>query len=123
MDLYRRCLLSMAVVCLGAVPALAQTIYVPKPKGDDTSLDVAIKPGKKVGPDELKFGPGSTVKGDIIDISEDGLVSMKSADLKGTLQVLLGSAKSLKFGANGMIYDDLTSSKWSASADFAYVTD
>ena len=36
---------------------------------------------------------------------------------------LLGyDAKSLKFGANSMIYDDLQAHKWSASADYAYET-
>ena len=36
------------------------------------------------------------------------------------LQVLGYDALSLKFGANGMIYDELTKSTWSGSADYAY---
>ena len=38
------------------------------------------------------------------------------------LTVLGYDAKSLKFGSNGMIYDNLESHKWSTSADFAYET-
>ena len=38
------------------------------------------------------------------------------------LYVLGYDAKSLLFGANGMIYSDLTGHKWTASADLAYVT-
>ncbi|RKZ30095.1 hypothetical protein DRQ36_06690 [bacterium] len=38
------------------------------------------------------------------------------------LTVLGYEAKSLKFGANAMIYDQLTSGKWSAPEDFPYVT-
>ncbi len=37
------------------------------------------------------------------------------------LTVLGYTAKSLKFGANAMIYDELTSGKWTASADYPYV--
>lgn len=37
------------------------------------------------------------------------------------LTVLGYDATSLKFGVNSMIYDDLTSSKWSASGDYPYV--
>jgi hypothetical protein len=32
-------------------------------------------------------------------------------------------AKSLKFGANSMIYDQLQVNKWSASGDYPYVTE
>lgn len=39
------------------------------------------------------------------------------------LTVLGYDAKSLKFGANGMIYDALTAHKWTASGDYPYVTD
>lgn len=44
-----------------------------------------------------------------------------SALVTAYLQVLgYEGAKSLKFGANGMIYDELTGHKWSASADYTY---
>ncbi len=36
------------------------------------------------------------------------------------LNALGYDARTLKFSANGMIYDDLTSHKWSASADYSY---
>lgn len=38
------------------------------------------------------------------------------------LNVLGYDAASLKFGSNGMIYDDLESHKWSAPADYSYVS-
>lgn len=38
------------------------------------------------------------------------------------LTVLGYDAKSLKFGTNAMIYSELTGPKWSASADYTYVT-
>ena len=39
------------------------------------------------------------------------------------LTVLGYDAKSLKFGVNAMIYDQLTSGKWAESANYDYVTD
>jgi len=39
------------------------------------------------------------------------------------LTVLGYDAKSLKFGVNAMIYDQLTSGKWTESANYDYVTD
>jgi rhodanese-related sulfurtransferase len=43
-----------------------------------------------------------------------------SSMITAYLTVLGYDAKSLKFGANGMIYDDLTGHKWSASMDYPY---
>ena len=43
-----------------------------------------------------------------------------SSMITAYLTVLGYDAKSLKFGANGMIYDDLTGNKWSASMDYDY---
>jgi len=43
-----------------------------------------------------------------------------SSMMTAYLTVLGYDAKSLKFGANGMIYDDLTGHKWSASMDYPY---
>jgi hypothetical protein len=36
--------------------------------------------------------------------------------------VLGYDAKSLKYGANALIYSELTESKWGGSADYAYET-
>jgi rhodanese-related sulfurtransferase len=44
-----------------------------------------------------------------------------SARIASYLRVLGYDAKSLKFGANGMIYDELTGHKWVESADYDYV--
>ena len=46
--------------------------------------------------------------------------SQTSSIITAYLTVLGYDAMSLKFGANGMIYDDLTSSKWVASFDYTY---
>ena len=46
-----------------------------------------------------------------------------SSMITAYLTVLGYDAKSLKFGTNAMIYDDLQTSRWSASADYAYVTE
>ena len=48
-----------------------------------------------------------------------------SAPVAAYLRILGYNAKSLKFGANGMIYDDMTKSKWSENAimNYEYVTD
>ncbi|MEN8155422.1 MAG: rhodanese-like domain-containing protein [Bacteroidota bacterium] len=48
-----------------------------------------------------------------------------SANMAAYLSVIGYDVKSLKFGANGMVYDDLPSHKWSAGAIFGYdyVTD
>jgi len=43
-----------------------------------------------------------------------------SSMLTALLTILGYDAKSLTFGTNSMIYDDLTSHKWSASMDYAY---
>jgi rhodanese-related sulfurtransferase len=43
-----------------------------------------------------------------------------SANLTAYLRVLGYDAKSLLFGTNGMIYNDMTTSKWSASAIMGY---
>ncbi len=45
-----------------------------------------------------------------------------SAMVTAWLTVLGYEVKSLKFGVNSMIYDDLAGHKWSASMDFAYDT-
>ncbi len=44
-----------------------------------------------------------------------------SSMLTAYLTVLGYDAKSLKFGVNSMIYDDLTAHKWSASEDYEFV--
>ena len=44
-----------------------------------------------------------------------------SSMITAYLTVLGYDAVSLKFGSNGMIYDDLEGHKWPASADYAYV--
>jgi rhodanese-related sulfurtransferase len=48
-----------------------------------------------------------------------------SANMAAYLKVIGYDAKSLKFGANGMIYDELEGHKWSEAAimDYTYVTD
>ena len=43
-----------------------------------------------------------------------------SANMAAYLRVLGYQAKTLLFGANGMIYDDLPSHKWSAGAIMGY---
>jgi len=46
-----------------------------------------------------------------------------SSMITAYLTVLGYDAKSLKFGANGMIYSELTGHKWVESGDYTYVTD
>ena len=48
-----------------------------------------------------------------------------SANLAAYLRVIGYDAKSLLFGTNGMIYDDMTKSKWGEAAimGYEYVTD
>jgi rhodanese-related sulfurtransferase len=46
--------------------------------------------------------------------------SQTSSMITAYLTVLGYDATSLKFGANGMIYDDLTGNKWTASFDYLY---
>ena len=50
---------------------------------------------------------------------------MTSSQLVAYLRVLGYDAKSLKFGANGMIYDEMTKSKWSEALimDYPYVAE
>lgn len=45
-----------------------------------------------------------------------------SARIACYLRILGYDARSLKFGANGMIYDELTAHKWVASGDYAWVS-
>lgn len=45
-----------------------------------------------------------------------------SSAITAYLTILGYNAKSLKFGANGMIYSNLTAHKWVASGSYAYVT-
>lgn len=46
-----------------------------------------------------------------------------SSMITAYLTVLGYDAKSLKYGANGMIYSELTSGKWVESGNYSYVTD
>ena len=43
-----------------------------------------------------------------------------SANMAAYLRVIGYNAKSLLFGANGMIYDDMTGGKWSDAAIMGY---
>ncbi|MDF1575369.1 MAG: rhodanese-like domain-containing protein [Bacteroidales bacterium] len=43
-----------------------------------------------------------------------------SARIAAYLRVLGYDAKSLKFGANGMIYDEMTKSRWRAASTMNY---
>lgn len=64
---------------------------------------------------------------DILDPSQPIVVycwtGQTSSMVTAWLSVLGYDVTSLVFGANGMIYDELTGHKWSASADLAYVTE
>jgi len=63
---------------------------------------------------------------DMLDPSATNVIycwSGQTASLVSAWLNALGyDARTLKFGANGMIYDDLQTHKWSGSADFNFVT-
>ena len=79
-------------------------------------------------PGALQVDPNTLSTDENLSVLEPGAdnviycwTGQTSALVTAYLQVLgYEGAMSLKFGANGMIYDVLDKSKWSASADYAY---
>lgn len=74
-----------------------------------------INPMNLVDGDMQKLDPAQT----IVTYCWTG---QTSSMITAYLTVLGFDAKSLKFGANAMIYDDLQAHKWVASEDYTYVT-
>ena len=87
-------------------------------EGDVTTYGNIIG-ANRINPMALETG---TLRGNDPDVTVVTYcwTSQTSSMITAYLTVLGYDAMSLKYGANGMIYDDLTANKWTASFDYLY---